>query len=662
MFFMSEFAQISLKRRMPKNLATLTYKIPSELQKNIKEGSYVKVPIRNTFYEGIVVKKISEKPSYPTKDIKDLIFDYPILQTWQIKLAYWIADYYKCSVQKVLQLFTPPKFYKSDKFEDYLEKNKENPVLKEKLTLTPAQKKALEKIINSEKKCSLLRGVTSSGKTEIYLHLVEQYIKKGKQSIFVVPEISLTPQMVQYFKRIFGDKVAILHSRLTEKQRSLEWMKIFMKETPIIIGPRSAIFAPVKNLGLIILDEEHEFSYKQEQAPRYHTLTVIKQMAELLDIRIVLGSATPSVSSYYHALENEYELVELNERIGDAQLPPVTLVDLREEFKKKNYSVLSELLQEKIANTLKQKKQTILFLNKRGSASAIVCRECGYMEKCSACDVPMTFHKVSPQMMSKKPSLICHHCGEIKQIPVECPSCHGISIKYVGAGTQKVEEEVVRLFPEARIARVDRDTIAKRGSFEEIYEKLKKGEIDILIGTQMIGKGLHFPNVSLVGVILADIGLHFPDFRSSERTFQILTQVAGRAGRSETPGEVIIQTYMPDNTSIQYAQNHDYKRFYEYEIKQRRSFDYPPFSRLVKLTFVDENAKKAFEEAQNTYKELKNIVPDVQNINLYPALIYKLHNKFRWHILLHGDKPEKWLENISLPENCRVDVDPISVS
>lgn len=646
---------------MPQNMDTLTYKIPSSLKEKIDNGSYVKIPLRNSFIEGVVIEKSNDIPKYPTKDIKEIIYEHPVLQAWQVNLATWISRYYRCPLQKVLQLFLPPKFYSNDSVEKYLAKNKKDMTVNKKYSLSAAQKNALDKILKTKKTCSLLHGVTSSGKTEIYLHLVEKYLKKGMQSLMIVPEISLTPQMVQYFERIFGDKVAILHSRLTEKQRSLEWLKIFLKETPIIIGPRSAIFAPVKNPGLIILDEEHEFSYKQEQAPRYHSLPVIQKISELIDIKVVLGSATPSVSSYYKALQDEYELVEINERIGEAKLPPVTLVDLREEFKKQNYSVLSELLQKKLAETLRDKKQAILFLNKRGSASAIVCRECGYMQKCNSCDVPMTYHKFTPQMLSQKPTLICHHCGDIKQIPSVCPQCKGISIKYVGAGTQRVEEEVKAMFPSARVARVDRDTIAKKGSFEEIYEKLKKGEIDILIGTQMIGKGLHFPNVNLVGAILADIGLHFPDFRSSERTFQLLTQVAGRAGRAKTPGEVIIQTYMPENPAITFARNHDYKKFYHYEIDQRKTFGYPPFSNLIKLTFVDENAKKAFEDAQKVYKELKEIVP-AGNLNIYPALIYKLHNKFRWNILLQGKNPQEWLDKVEISDNCRVDVDPISVS
>jgi primosomal protein N' (replication factor Y) (superfamily II helicase) len=654
---MGLYAEICLKRRMPKNLSTLSYKIPSELEKKIHEGSYVKIPLRNKFDEGVVIRKFKNEPLYKTKDIGELIYENPILQSWQIALAKWISNYYKCPVQKTIQLFLPPKFYKQKERTII----KSDDVLKEKYTLTKAQSNAFTQIIESKKNICLLNGITGSGKTEIYLHLVEKYIKEGKQSILIVPEISLTPQMIQYFERIFGKNVAILHSRLTEKQRSLEWLKIYLEETPIIIGPRSAIFAPVKNLGLLILDEEHEFSYKQEQSPRYNTIDVIKKMVELTDIKIILGSATPSVSSYYEALNGNYELIEIDERIGDAKLPPVTLVDLRDEFEKKNYSILSELLQEKLVSTLKDGKQAILFLNKRGSASAVVCRECGYIEKCTSCDLPMTYHKILPDSGISKPSLICHHCGKISPPPLKCPNCKGLNIKFIGAGTQKVEEEVKKLFPNANVARVDRDTISKRGSFENIYEKLKNREIDILIGTQMIGKGLHLPNVNLVGVILADIGLHFPDFRSSERTFQLLTQVAGRAGRAETPGEVIIQTYLPENKAIQLAKSHNYKAFYELDIEQRKTFNYPPFSKLIKLTFVDPSAKNALVEAQKIFKLLKEKNPGAYQITLYPALIYKLNNKFRWNILIQGENPIELLESLQLPENCRVDVDPISI-
>lgn len=652
---MNKFAQICLKRRMPESLQTLTYEIPENLDDSIKIGSYVNVPLRGKASEGIVLDKTEEVPEHNTKPISELIYENPILQAWQVSLSKWIADYYMAPIQKTISLFLPPKFYNSDVLKD--EKVVE---LYEKHKLTKAQQSGLKKIISSDKKIALLHGVTGSGKTEVYLHLVEKCMQKGKQSIIVVPEISLTPQTVQYFQRIFGDKVAILHSRLTEKQKSLEWLKISLKKTPIIIGPRSALFAPVTDLDLIILDEEHEFSYKQEQSPRYHTRTVAEKITELTGCQLVLGSATPSVSTYQKATSGEYDLIELNERIGDVPLPPVEIIDLREEFKKQNYSILSERLQEELTKTLAEKKQAILFLNKRGSASAIVCRECGYSEKCEACDVPMTYHKTLPQQNTFKPSLICHHCGAIKNIPISCPKCKSHSIKYIGAGTQKVEEEVRRLFPKARVARVDRDTVAKRGSFDEIYNKLKNGELDILIGTQMIGKGLHFPGVNLVGIILADIGLHFPDFRSSERTFQLLTQVAGRAGRMGQASNVIIQTYMPDNYAIMYSKSHDYKSLYEHEINQRKIFNYPPFSKLLKLTFVDPSAKNALLSAQKVHEEIKEKNDGSNIINMYPAIIFKLHNKFRWHILIQGENPKSLIKDIDLPENCRVDVEPIS--
>ncbi|MBN1494556.1 primosomal protein N' [Candidatus Peregrinibacteria bacterium] len=651
---MNNYAEVCLKRRMPKNLEILNYQIPSNL-KDLKEGSLVKIPLRNSYIEGVVMHKTGVKPNHPVKDIREILFNHPVLSAWQIKLAKWISLYYKAPIQKAVNLFLPPKFYKFE-YEPVLTKE----ILKEKHILTEEQNKAYQKILKTNK-ISLLKGITGSGKTEIYLHLAEKFIKEGKQCILIVPEISLTPQMVEYFERIFGKNVAILHSRLTEKQKSMEWMKIFLNDTPVIIGPRSAIFAPVKNPGLIILDEEHEFTYKQEQTPRYNTVDVIKKIFEFTGVKVVLGSATPSIASYYDALKNNFELVELNQRIGGAMLPAVTLVDLRNEFEKKNYSILSELLQEKIKSTLNSGKQAILFLNKRGSASAVVCRECGYMEKCLSCDMPMTYHKIMPESGIKKPSLICHHCGKITAPPLKCPVCGGLNIKYVGAGTQKVEEEIIKIFPKAKVARADRDTMSKRGSFEKIYEKLIKKEIDILIGTQMIGKGLHLPNVNLVGVILADIGLHFPDFRSSERTFQLLTQVAGRAGRTDIPGEVIIQTYMTENIAISLAKTHDYDSFYKYEIEQRKSFNYPPISKLIKLTFVDPNPKKALLQAQKINNILKEIAPHTYRITLYPALIFKMNNKYRWNILIQGHAPEEVIQNVEIPENCRVDVDPISI-
>jgi primosomal protein N' (replication factor Y) (superfamily II helicase) len=652
---MNKYAQICLKRRMPKSLQTLTYEIPSNLEELVKVGSYVNVPLRGKASEGIVLEKTQEVPEHNTKPISEIIYENPILQTWQITLAKWIADYYMAPIQRTISLFLPPKFYKTDQLKDEQEVE-----LSEKHKLTNAQQEALDRIMSSNKKTTLLHGVTGSGKTEVYLHLVEKSMQKDKQSIIVVPEISLTPQTVQYFQRIFGDKVAILHSRLTEKQKSLEWLKIYTKKTPIIIGPRSALFAPVTNLDLIILDEEHEFSYKQEQSPRYHTRTVAEKMTKLTGCKLILGSATPSVATYQKAVCGEYDLIELSQRIGDVPLPPVEIVDLREEFQKKNYSILSDRLQEELTKTLAEKKQAILFLNKRGSASAIVCRECGYSAKCEACDVPMTYHTSLPQQNSFRPSLICHHCGAIKNIPLSCPNCKSHSIKYIGAGTQKVEEEVKKLFPTARVARVDKDTVAKRGSFDEIYNKLKNEELDILIGTQMIGKGLHFPGVNLVGVILADIGLHFPDFRSSERTFQLLTQVAGRAGRMGQSSNVIIQTYMPDNYAIIYAKSHDYKSLFKHEIDQRKIFNYPPFSKLLKLTFVDLSAKNALLSAQKVHEIIKGKNDGSNTINMYPAIILKLHNKFRWHILIQGKNPKSLIENIDLPDNCRVDVEPIS--
>ena len=525
----------------------------------------------------------------------------------------------------------------------------------------------LEKIEKSEKKISLIHGITGSGKTEIYLHLVEKYLQKNQQVLLIVPEISLTPQTINYFKKTFGNKIAVLHSRLTQKEKSLEWMRIFLEEIPIIIGPRSALFAPVKKLGLIIIDEEHEPTYKQEQQPRYNTKKIAEKIAQVQDVKVVLGSATPSMESYYKARKEKYNLCELKKRINNVKLPNISIVDLRDEFKKKNYSIFSDLLQERITETLSRKKQIILFLNKRGSASSTVCRECGYTEKCESCDVSLTYHKTS---IKNRPALICHHCGIMKNIPEKCPECNGHAIKYIGVGTQKVEEEAKKLYPNARIIRVDKDTTAKKGSFEEAYNKLKNEEVDILIGTQMIGKGLHLPNVHLVGVILADTSLHFPDFRSEERTFQLLTQVAGRAGRSKTQGEVVIQTYVPDNNAIKFAKNHDFISFYNNELLSRKEHQYPPKAYLIKLTCTDEIYNNVFEKAKKItdYLNLMNETHLWKNkIYMYPPLLSRLNKIYRWNILIQGENPNELLDEGMKNKDLKwietkIDIDPLFVS
>lgn len=670
------YAEILFSQKVGTSKDTLIYKVPESLEKAVQKGKIVEIPLRNKRLRGVVAKIHHNQPDYPTKEILELAKEAAHLQEWQLELISWISDYYFCPAHRVLKQFFPMTISQKKHLPAYQSNSLHTDWNAKKLTLTVDQKRAFETIMETDKQIALLHGITSSGKTEIYRRLAEKQLEQDKQVLILIPEISLTPQTFEAFEAEFGSSVAVLHSQLTTKTKERFWYKIYHGEAKIIIGSRSALFAPFANLGLIVMDEEHEFSYKQDQAPRYHARDVALKIAELLKIKVVLGSATPSLESYHQATQNNYKLVELKQRIhhkNSVQLPAVTIVDLREEIRKKNFSIFSEVLREGIAEKLSNERQIILFLNRRGAACAVLCRECGHIEKCDNCDVAMTYHRQisAEQLILPAERLICHHCNKIKKIPVLCPKCGSTFIRYLGLGTQRVEEETRKLFPKARILRADRDTVKQRNSFEKLYKAFKNHEADILIGTQMIGKGLHLPHVSLVGVILADLSLTIPDFRSSERTFQILTQVAGRAGREAQTGEVIIQTYIPESYVIQKSIKHDYQGFFEEEIKIRKSFAYPPFNKLIKLTISSKDAEKCLQKAANILGVLENTNKTIKNaaasIASYPALISKIQNMYRWHILITGQNPEMLLKN--LPENAKkllydksikIDVDPMS--
>ncbi|MTI69934.1 MAG: primosomal protein N' [Firmicutes bacterium] len=528
----------------------------------------------------------------------------------------------------------------------YEKEVKRNPVTKEikksyKYKLQYEQQKCFD-IINSDIQNKrhnkfLLHGVTGSGKTEIYLQLIEKMLNLKKQSIVLVPEISLTPQTLDRFIGRFGDDVAVLHSRLSLGERYDEWRKIKEGEVNIVVGARSAIFAPFKNLGLIVIDEEHESSYKSSMSPKYDTIEVAKKRCELEDASLLLGSATPSINTYYEALKNDIKLLELNNRVNDKNMPEVDVIDMKEELKSGNKSIFSEKLYEAIKDNLKIGKQTILFLNRRGFSTFISCRECGHVLKCRECDISLTYHR-------NKNSLICHYCGLAVKPPNVCPECGSKYIKYFGIGTQRVEEMVKEAFDTAKVLRMDVDTTSKKGSHERILNKFKEGNADILIGTQMISKGLDFPNVTLVGVIAADISLNLPDYRSSERTFQLITQVAGRAGRGDNEGKVIVQTYEPDHFSIQMAKNHNYKEFYKNEILLREEFEYPPFINLINIVISGIKEHNVIKTSKETYREIINNIDkikmqfnkdDIMGPN--PAPIMKIKGKYRWQILIKCD-------------------------
>ena len=531
--------------------------------------------------------------------------------------------------------------------------------------LTSDQNKALKQMQKSDNPI-LLHGVTGSGKTEIYLRQILQTIQKGKQAILLVPEIALTPQMIRYFQDYLGDHIALFHSQLSDTERAKEWWKVKSRYAPLVIGSRSAIFAPVENLGLIILDEEHEWTYKQESSPYYQTHRIAEEMQKIWRAQLILGSSTPSAESYQKAKEKKYLYLHLPERVHQVELPHIHIVDLREEFKKRNFSIFSLLLQNKMKERLKNHEQIILFVNQRGLSNAVLCRDCGYTEKCPHCEISLKYHRFSHGTRDTghvtRDRLVCHYCTYTKVPELLCPECKSPYIKHIGVGTQRVEEEVHRLFPQARVIRADRDSTQKGEGFKPIYRDFLDHKYDVLIGTQMIAKGLDFSQVGLIGIVLADIGLHIPDFRSSERLFQILTQVSGRCGRRKKPGEVVLQTYNPGHPTIKKAANYKYNEFIESELKARSELGYPPFNRMVKFTVVGNDQEKLSKHIKEEQEVLEDIfkVNDLKvKIISAPALIPKMANRYYYHVLLRAKDPNIIFQHWKPPKGWRVDVDPI---
>jgi primosomal protein N' (replication factor Y) len=511
----------------------------------------------------------------------------------------------------------------------------------------------------------LLHGVTGSGKTEIYLQAIHSTLARGKTAIVLVPEISLTPQTVERFKSRFAETqemVAVLHSHLSEGERHDEWHKINAGRARIVVGARSAVFAPLENLGLIVVDEEHETSYKQEDAPRYHARDVAVVRAKLEGCVVLLGTATPSLESYHNAVQGKYRLLKLTQRVDNCQMPLMRIVDLRQERRKQKIAaILSEKLRAAISARLEKGEQTILFLNRRGFSTSLLCSNCGEARDCPNCSVALTFHRGAAR-------LTCHLCGHTAAVPKKCPACSQDALIYSGFGTEKVEANVVQIFPEAAVRRMDADSMSRKDAYRETLHAFRAGKIDILVGTQMIAKGLHFPNVTLVGIINADLALHMPDFRAGERTFQLLTQVAGRAGRGETPGEVFVQTYTPFSPSIQFARHHDFAGYFEQELEFRERCDFPPFKHVILITVRSAHEARAKLSAETIARRLKEALPPEFILNApAPAPLEKLQGQFRFHILMRGEAimrlsrlVRETLDKLPLPEDvvAAVDVDP----
>src|SRR6266404_4434498 len=538
------------------------------------------------------------------------------------------------------------------------------------LVLNEEQTRALKEITQAfdlpeNARPILLHGVTGSGKTEIYLQAIRAALDRGRTAIVLVPEISLTPQTVERFKGRFAeihDAVAVLHSHLSQGERHDEWHKIHCGRARIVIGARSAVFAPLQNLGLIMVDEEHETTYKQEEAPRYHARDVAVVRAKMEKCAVVLGSATPSLESYHNATIGKYDLVTLTQRVDERQMPLIRIVDLRQERRKgKIVPILSEKLSQAIADRLEKREQTILFLNRRGFSTSLLCSNCGQARNCPNCSVALTFHRHMAR-------LSCHLCGHTAAVPKKCPECGKDALIYAGFGTEKVESTVSHFFPKANVRRMDADSMTRKEAYRETLRNFRTGKIDILVGTQMIAKGLHFPNVTLVGIINADLALHLPDFRAGERTFQLLTQVAGRAGRGETSGEVFVQTYTPFSPSIQFARHHDFAGYFQQELEFRERCYFPPFKHAVLITIRSAHEARAKFSAETLARRLKEALGSEFILgDPTPAPLEKLQGQFRFHILIRGEAivrlsrlVRETLDKLPFPEDVAVavDVDP----
>ena len=676
-----------------------TYKIPISLIGKVDLGFRVKVPFGkgNKTLDAFVVELYKCCDVKNIKDIWSICDDMPLLKTTDIELIKIMKKKYLCTYLECIKVIIPRgitkgikkktaqvlivckklegKFinepyksiyeliesgnekYNKNEFSKNFNKslssvntmikygflateeivinryNQQNYSKYEEKKLNDEQIRAVNLIINSECKKFLIHGVTGSGKTEIYMNLVSYMLKEGKQSIILTPEISLTPQMVERFKGRFGRDIAVFHSRLSDGERFDEWMRVKFGNANIAIGARSAIFLPFENLGLIVIDEEHEASYKSDSNPKFDTREIAYMKCELENCKLLLGSATPSIESYYKTTKSELKLITINDRADGAAMPKVEIVDMREELMNNNRSIFSKPLHEGIIEALKRDEQVILFLNRRGFSTFVSCRKCGYVFKCKKCDISLTYHNSSEY-------LTCHYCGEKEKISKTCPSCGSSYVKYFGVGTEKIEQEINRIFPSAKTLRMDFDTTRKKNSYEYIYNTFKNKQADILIGTQMVAKGLDFKDVTLVGVIAADLSLNLPDFRAFERTFQLLTQVSGRSGRGKKEGKVVIQTYSADNLTIQYAANNDYDSFYKNEIMLRETMDYPPFTSILVVTMSSEDEKLLIKSIQNVGVNLTYKIGENDKIKLLgpcPCGISKIKNSYRWQIIIKGN-------------------------
>ena len=668
-------------------LDPLTYLQNSEF--TVSRGDIVNVTLGNRKIKGFVLSAFTTTQEEINKEfgkeiklkaVVSIDEDSIKLKDPYLTWLEWVADYYIHPIGQVIQLAFPP-LGKQTK----ARASKRPPVIpnlapKPKPELTPEQKKCVDGIsLNNGFRTHLVHGVTGSGKTEIYLRLFEQCLEKKQKGLFLLPEISLTPQLVNRFVERFGDQVAVLHSQLTDRERTNQWWEIIQGEKSILIGARSALFCPVENIGLIVVDEEHETSFKQDEKLKYNGRDCAIMLAKHNACAVILGSATPSLESWKNAIENKYQLHSLVSRVEDRPLPDITIADMRLEKENMDRSImtpfwLSKELFEKMKISLANEEQVALLLNRRGMAQVVFCQKCGYTADCPNCDISLTLHA--------RHHLVCHYCDYHQNYEVKCPDCAEGELSPLGLGTERVEEDLKTLFPDKVIARADRDEITNRVEMEELINNMENGEIDILIGTQMIAKGLDFPKLKLVGLLLADVGFNLPDFRSSEKSFQLITQMSGRAGRhvtgDESPGSVVIQAYNTEHESLMFAQKHDYVGFAEHELLNRSPLNYPPYQKMLsfRIQSMDQEksqhtAKYILARAQALKEKYPQFYSQIEVLGPAASPLARLKNQYRYHLILKGSKAvelnqlarqiisdEKW---IPTQVKVLIDVDPMSL-
>jgi len=650
------------------------------LTEPVEVGCRVLVPFRKREEDGFVVSIRSDAPpGLQIQPIVKAVDLQPLIDDDVFKLCRWISDYYLAPWGEVLKAALPPGITPGARApvpqrpsSNRKSAGSDQPIASRHQTagpsLTTDQLNALFAIQETEGfHTVLLHGVTGSGKTEVYIRATEHYIARGKTCLILVPEIGLTPQLTARFAQRFSDQTAILHSSLTKRQRIDEWIRIRTGSAAIVIGTRSAVFAPLQNLGLVVVDEEHETTYKQEELPRYNARDTAVMRAKLSGCAAVLGSATPSMESFRNAEARKYVYVPMTARVEDRPLPDVEIVNMREEYEAAEEPVIfSRRLLQAAAERLERREQIMILLNRRGFSAFLLCRHCGYTFNCTACSVSMTFHKA----ISK---LLCHYCGLAKTPPARCTKCDSEYIYYVGEGTEKIEAELKQIFPDACIGRIDRDTMRHIRDYERVLGGFRNGDIDVLVGTQMIAKGHDFPNVTLVGVVAADAALSLPDFRAAERTFQLLTQVAGRSGRGDRPGEVVIQSYFPDHYAFQLACTQRFEDFYARESRYRKAMFYPPFTSLAGIMILDRDASAASRLARKVSDFLDSIRTDsIRVLGPAPAPLEKLKKVFRHQLLIKSpSRPDlhetlrrlqRYLEQEKVnPTKVIIDIDPVSL-